>query len=214
MSGKENGVYIQKRTLIITICVALALNATSLFMGITIGRQQDKQQLPNDYNIPVSRQPQGEVASESDTLDQDLAYFEESKEREQPVPVDYLEDSTFQEEEAVADQQEVPPPTETAIAATETVDQPVVEAPKPPPGIPTSADLQPGFWLQVLAINDLTKAKSFESRLKAQNYQGALISEGPLFKVLIGPYAERTEATEARPKVNQTFSVEAWIRKL
>ena len=83
MSGKENGVYIQKRTLIITICVALALNATSLFMGITIGRQQDKQQLPNDYNIPVSRQPQGEVASESDTLDQDLAYFPGMKMRAQ-----------------------------------------------------------------------------------------------------------------------------------
>lgn len=202
MPVNSSQVSISRRNIIIAIVIFLALDVFAFFMGITVGRYGRKYQtapLPQ----PVQQSSQPVVNSE---LDSDLAIFEEkeTKERETPVEVDFLDEETLIGEEEPAEVQSEP----VAPAA-----EPIIEAPKLDPSIPDASQLTEGYWIQVLAIGELNSAQRFRKQLLSAGYKATIIAESDLYKVQVGPFEERPAAAEARQQLNQKFQVEGWIRK-
>lgn len=206
MPVNSHMVSISRRNMIIAIVVFLAMDVFAFFMGITVGRYGRKYQ----EQVPVQEVVQSPpVTVATSELDSDLAAFEEkdSKERETPVEVDFLDEETL-----VADQEEVAP--EPAVATPKVPTEAVPETePKTDPGVPDVSVLEEGFWIQVLAIGELNSAQRFKQRIVGGGYQAKIIAEDGLYKVQVGPYEERALANEARQQLNTRFDVEGWIRK-
>lgn len=206
MPVNAHQISISRRNLIIAIVVFLAMNVFVFFMGITVGRHGRKYQAPvTPPMTTTTTQP-----ATSSELDNDLAYFEErqSKERETPVEVDFLDEETLIADEEPEAEPEVPDAQpEPEVAEVE------VEQPKIDPGVPGPDALGSGFWIQVLAIGELNSAKRFERKLNNAGFTTALITESGLYKVQVGPFEERPDAATARQQINDQFQVEGWIRK-
>ena len=94
MPVNSNLVSISRRNIIIAIVVFLAMDVFAFFMGITVGRYGRKYQEPIPVQEVVQNPPMPATTSD---LDNDLAAFEEkdSKERETPVDVDFLDEETL-----------------------------------------------------------------------------------------------------------------------
>ena len=73
-----------------------------------------------------------------------------------------------------------------------------------------------GFWVQVLSTSSESEAKSRRARFAARGYQVSVSpvqsAKGPmLYRVRIGPYASREEASTAAGEIARKEKVSPWI---
>jgi DedD protein len=93
---------------------------------------------------------------------------------------------------------------------------PAGSAPAPTRRAAPAAPAQSGFWVQVLSTSSESEAKSRRVRLAAHGYQ---VSVSPvqsargsvLYRVRIGPYASREEASTAAVEIARRERVSPWI---
>ena len=73
-----------------------------------------------------------------------------------------------------------------------------------------------GFWIQVLSTTSESEAKSRRTRLAARGYRAAVSpvhgAKGPtLYRVRIGPYSSKEEASKASEAIVRKEKVRTWI---
>lgn len=78
-------------------------------------------------------------------------------------------------------------------------------SPPATPAAPTAPVARSGFGVQVGAVNTQAAADKLGSNLKAAGFTPYTVKEGALFKVRVGPYADRTAATKAAEKIRTTM---------
>lgn len=237
MSGKDEGVFVPRRIIIIVILVSLCVNVFFLMMGILIGKddvkwQADQKEQPQEQASQVA---QSNTAQES--LDKDLMLFDgdpvDEDTRRPPIPEEAVKHdgtappitSSSPETEPLTTAEPEPetkPETKPEPKRAEPAKQepPKVE-PKPEPVKTETAKVEPpktessksssGYWIQMMAIADQAKAKEFLQRAKNKGYNGTIISEKGLWKVRIGPYSERAAADKARDQANAALGVGGWV---
>lgn len=90
--------------------------------------------------------------------------------------------------------------------------------PSPTPGhpAPTRVAIRAGeFWVQVISVTTEREAKAVRERLRAHEFRAAILSaEGPkgtLYRVRVGPYATREEASAVAARLKVREKVEPWI---
>lgn len=86
------------------------------------------------------------------------------------------------------------PPLDTAIKPAPVPDKPVPVA-APPPVVPDA------YRVQIVAANSLEAADEMLDRAKKAGFKGLIVREGAFYKVRLGEYATRAEATAAAAKV-------------
>lgn len=207
MQGRDNGIYLSRRTVYITILVSLSLNAFFLLMGILIGKDDtkwDQEKTPPEEAQVTSPEPQN-----TDTLSDELALFTPEDDDKPPKPLDLkpLDPGT------------APPVTKPAQEKPEPAKKPTAAQPKEAPP-KTAANpqqnlgtLTKGYWVQVLASDDYNKANRFKGDLSKLGYPAVVISEKPYYKVLVGPHNAKDDAQRALQQINQRFKTKGWIRQ-
>ena len=204
MQGRDNGIYLSRRTVYITILVSLSLNAFFLLMGILIGKDDtkwDHEKAPKQEAKVTIPEPQA-----TDTLSNELALFNPENDDKPPTPLDLkpLDPGTTQASK--------PEPAEKT--ATEPPAKPKETQPdKPAATAQNLGSLSSGYWVQVLASDDYGKADSFKNNLNKLGYPAVVISEKPFFKVLVGPHNLKDDAQRALEQINQRFKTKGWIRQ-
>jgi TolA-binding protein len=95
--------------------------------------------------------------------------------------------------------------TPQALADTSTPT--ATQAPAPPASSAPSAPPAPrtGFGVQVGAVNTQAAADKLGKDLQAAGFTPYLVKEGSLYKVRVGPYADRAAATKAAEKIRTTM---------
>lgn len=210
--NRDSGIYLSKRTVYITILVSLCLNAFFLMMGILIGKDDSKwdQQKANKQPAPSIETP-----LEKDELDSELAIFQPEDEYQPPEPLDLSQTQA----------QKVEPEKPTTVAAKPDsgTKKPEQKAQKPTATTPPtekkptpspSRGLSPGYWVQVLAIDNPEKAESFKQKVARLGYPTTVVKEKQFYKVLVGPHSNRKDASTASTQINQRFKLKTWIRKI
>lgn len=107
--------------------------------------------------------------------------------------------------------QQRPAPAAKAAAApatgSETAPPPAAEAPPAP--------AESGLVVQVFSSKDLQQAERIVDRLRAAGYPALLapvdVRGESMYRVRVGPYAERAEAQEVADRVRRQFRLETWI---
>jgi cell division protein FtsN len=113
------------------------------------------------------------------------------------------------------------PPAETVKAAE---DHPVKEPAPPPvarvdsPAPPPPAASPAGGWVvQVTALRQRTEAASIASRLSGRGYKAFVLDPQPgstsLYRVRVGPFAQRTEAEETVKRLAREEQFNPWISR-
>ncbi len=233
MSGKDDGVFVPRRIIIIVILVSLCVNVFFLMMGILIGKDDLKWKAGQEDKPSEQATQVAENTTAQDNLSKDLSLFEgdlaDEDTRRPPIP-----------EEAVKRDGSAEPPTESAPVETEPLtpaaepeskpepkreepvkkDPPKTEAPKPEPAKveaskPEPAKAEPAkagsYWIQVMAIADQAKAKEFLQKAKSKGFAGTIANEKGLWKVRIGPYSDRPTADKAKDQANAALGVGGWV---
>ena len=97
------------------------------------------------------------------------------------------------------------PPTDTALrpAPAAVVPPPVVPAPVATPPAPPAAGppVPAAYRVQIVAANSQEAADEMLDRAKKAGFKGLIVKEGGFYKVRLGEYATRTEATAAAARV-------------
>lgn len=235
MSGKDDGVFVSRRIIIIVILVSLCVNVFFLMMGILIGKddlkwQAGQEDKPHEQTTQVS-----ENATTQDNLSKDLSLFEgdlaDEDTRRPPIPEEAVKhdgSSAIQTDSASEPVETEPltPPVEVESKPEPKREEPVkkdppkTEAPKPEPAKvekpkPEPPKVEPAkagtFWIQVMAIADQDKAKEFLQKAKNKGYGGTMINEKGLWKVRLGPYNDRPTADKAKDQANAALGVGGWV---
>lgn len=209
MNDRDTGIYLSRRTVYITIAVSLSLNAFFLMMGILIGKddtQWEGAAIEKDP-VPVIQKPE----EKKEGIDSELALFDEEDESKPPEPLDLAKAGPPKEEvtptSQAPTQQEPEQPSEPEKATQ-------AAPPKETQTKPKATPLATGYWVQVLAIEDESRAQSLQQKISAQGYPSRVLHESPYYKVLVGPHSERRDAERAMQQINQRFNSKGWIRKI
>jgi len=93
---------------------------------------------------------------------------------------------------------------------------PAAAAPAPAKRGSAAGPAQSGFWVQVLSTTSESEAKSRRARLAARGYRTSVSpvhgARGPmLYRVRVGPYASREEASKAAEDLVRREKVSTWI---
>lgn len=215
MSHRDTGIYLSKRTVYITIAVSLGLNAFFLMMGILIGKDDskwDQQQIVENQIPKVQSEP-----GKKDNLDSELAHFQPVDESKPPKPLD-LNAAKPQVTSQPPPVKTTPPAEKPKTTTVETPSKTVPKETKPAPTKPavskSAKELASGYWVQVLATDNASKANQFKNQVNKLGYPATIIKESPYFKVLVGPHANANDAKRAKDQINQRFKSDAWIREI
>lgn len=116
---------------------------------------------------------------------------------------------------AVAPPASAPAATPSALPAPDTVVRPTVAAatapvapvvdtarrPVPPAAAPVAAPVPDTYRVQIVAANSQEAADEMLDRAKKAGFKGVIVKDGGYFKVRLGEYATRAEATAGAAKV-------------
>jgi hypothetical protein len=92
---------------------------------------------------------------------------------------------------------------------------PVDSPPRPPPA-PPAAEVPPqrtGFGVQVGAVNTQAAADRLSSSLKTAGFTPYTVKERALYKVRVGPYADRASALEAAEQIRRKLGHSPFVVK-
>jgi len=205
MQGRDNGIYLSRRTVYITILVSLSLNAFFLLMGILIGKDDTKwgqEKAPEQEALVTTPEPKT-----SDTLSDELALFNPEDDDRPPNPLDLKpldpDPTTKPKPKTTTEEKTATPPAKPSP-------KPAV---KPQPTSQNIGELTTGYWVQVLASDDYAKADHFKGNLTKLGYPAVVISEKPYYKVVVGPHRLKDDAKRALEQINQRFKTKGWIRQ-
>jgi cell division septation protein DedD len=99
------------------------------------------------------------------------------------------------------------PQASTPLPAPDTVVRPVVATPAPatPPATPSitapAASVPDAYRVQIVAANSQEAADEMLDRARKAGFKGLIVREGAYYKVRLGSYATRAEATSAAAQV-------------
>ena len=85
-------------------------------------------------------------------------------------------------------------------------------APNPPPQAPPPR----GYWLQLGAFSARDSAEQLQRRAAELAWlapQLRLAEDGPVLRVLAGPYAQRAEASRAADQVRESLNITPWVHE-
>ncbi len=195
MSAEEDVIKIPKRLLFIAIIICLCINIFSVLMGILIGKG-DLQ-----WERRTAEPTQDAQTVSEDPLDREMALFDEPE----PARDERVDLSGYDTTPAPAERRAATPPP-----------KPAETNPTPRPTSPTAAPSQsgPAYWVQIAALKDSGKAKAFQRRITEKGYGAQVRSEGAFYKIMVGPYVNRAEASRAKTKLDREFKAKGWVREL
>jgi DedD protein len=103
-------------------------------------------------------------------------------------------------------------PAHSAPAAHPT---PAAAAPAKPPAEKPSA-ARSGYFVQIVSTSSKNEANRWKEKLVAKKYRTAAVSsvdskKGTLWRVRVGPYADKDLAKKAAAKITAEFNQKAWV---
>lgn len=107
------------------------------------------------------------------------------------------------------------PQAAKGIAAAPTKSQQAA-APRSAPAAESAAATAPagtGWVIQVSAVKVQSQAEALRKRLDAKGYPVRVAEEGGYFKVLVGPYAKKSEAQAVEAKLKRERGLDTWIKR-
>lgn len=221
MNRERDGIFLPRRMVFLLIAGFVCINVFFLLMGILIGKDDLKWNEKLENPALASNQPLIDGNLNRSPIEEELSVFDDEPGLD---PGDY----TNQEPDVLNDKNmdlltetvETPPPVKTAAAEQKKPEpaQPIAR-PKPKPKNQSNAvakqsnDLAGGFWIQILAGSEKGKVEEFRQKVSGRGYGTALIAEGGMFKVQVGPYRNRGDADQAAAKLKRVFGVSTWVRE-
>src|SRR5689334_16159510 len=198
-------IQLTKKQLVFLFMASVVLAAVVFLLGVSLGRR-----------LPTSTQSAGPVAPAADeTVPAEMP----------PATILTADDKKYATElqgsGVVPPATPVPPPAAPPAAAApargETAPAPQAAAPAPAPATPKPAETAPtraaapaatpaakpaeaiqnGWYVQVNAFRSRANAESEVSRLKAKGHTAFVAPGGSLFRVRVGPFADRAQADAA-----------------
>lgn len=81
----------------------------------------------------------------------------------------------------------------------------------PPPATSPRRSVNEGVMIQVFASKDRAAADTIRRRLRSKGYTALLVPDRGTYKVRVGPYADREEATRAASVLREQEKLTTWI---
>jgi cell division protein FtsN len=145
-------------------------------------------------------------------------------------PLAPQEAPVFEDREAGVGAEQAPSRTEIAGETSRT---PAAPSPKAPPKTPprraaaekeetspaaaAAAKTASGYYVQILSTTSKSEATRWKERLSAKKYRPALSavdsSKGKMYRVRLGPYADKEQAKKLAAKISAEFHREAWVAR-
>ena len=202
------------RQVLVAFVILLVCVLAAFFAGVWVGRGS-----PAAADAP---QQAAAAPTASAQQPQELAFFHEgegSTAGERPDLQELADkprqDTTLAEDLGVQDAPKAgatAPPAPGGEPEGEPVPSAAAASPPPapsaaaPPAAPAGA-----LFIQVLSSRDELQARRLETRMRAAGFKAFLSPAGAMYRVRIGPFAERAAAETAAAKARRDFRVDTWI---
>ncbi len=106
----------------------------------------------------------------------------------------------------------------TSPAHPETAGHPTAATSATAPPAPAKAEAagKGGYFVQIVSTSSKSEANRWKEKLAAKKYRTAAVSsveskKGTLWRVRVGPYAEKDQAKKAAAKITAEFNQKAWV---
>jgi len=189
---------LETRHLVLIVLLVVVLCVASFMFGRWVERQSVGPTI-SMTGMPGSSGRNGDAnVEEMGDVSKDLTFFD-TLEGNQPAPL-----------KPQPGAQAAPP--RARQPATQTVRQPV-EAPSTTSQPPASGrrSVNEAVMIQVFASKDRAAADQIRRRLRAKGYTALLMPDHGTYKVRVGPYADREEATRAASVLREQEKLTTWI---
>ena len=209
------------KQLVFLFMASVVLAVAIFLLGISVGRGVGTPATETAADAPAAVPPlPAEMPPATQTSPADLSYH------------DKLQDQTAPKAQT-APPDEPAKPSATKPAPTDTTSVPVKPPPAPPaaspapqtaaarPAAPPAAAPAPstakptaggGWFVQVAAFKSRENADRQVAQLKAKGYTAIVQADpGSLFRVRIGPFQERTEATQTAERLQREDNIRASV---
>jgi hypothetical protein len=128
-----------------------------------------------------------------------------------PAPV--VAESFEDREAGVSEESAAGPPSRTELASGSATAAP---SPKSPAKVESAPPAKaPAFYVQVLSTHSKSEAVRWKERLAGKKYRAAVSavdsSKGRMYRVRVGPYADRDQAKKAAAKISAEEKHAAWV---
>jgi cell division septation protein DedD len=206
------------KQLVFLFMASVVLAVAIFLLGISVGRGVGGPAADAAADAPAAIAPApAEMPPATKTTPDDLSYH------------DKLQDQTAPKAQA-APADDTAKPGAAPAAATDTTSVPVTPQPArstaaragpPPPPTPSTAKpttpargqvTGAGWFVQVAAFKSRENADKQVSQLKAKGYSAVVLADpGSLFRVRIGPFQERSEATLTAERLQREDNIRASV---
>lgn len=89
------------------------------------------------------------------------------------------------------------------------------KSPSPPPKPSTAVAATGEFWVQVTSVRSEREARARRDKLIRRGYRARILpgegSQGKLYRVRVGPYSSRDEASRASERLSREEKIKTWI---
>ena len=195
MVSNQDGVFVPRRVIFTMIFVSICINIFFLLLGILIGKDDLKWLKQGETPAELNETTAMEAAPEND-LGMELSVFEGETEKDRPDPVDV----------SYLDERQEPAPPEEKPVATPT------ERPKDPPLTSSPKAVESGgYWVQILAVKDRSKARRRAQEAERKGYGHSIVEENGYFKVRLGPFPDRETALRKKAEIDKELKVDGWV---
>jgi cell division septation protein DedD len=208
---------------LLALLVVLGALGLSFFLGARAGfsRAERKPDSGEAAHGTVSPAPAAEPPASSVTAgpSPSPAPGKASASAAAPASAGPIVTQTFEDREAGIPEETAPRSTELKPSGarpsrTEIVGSPAPSREEPKPEA-KSAQKPAGFYVQVLSTSSKAEASRWKERLAGKKYKASVSSveskKGKLFRVRVGPYADKEQAKKVAAKISSEDKRQAWV---
>jgi cell division septation protein DedD len=192
VDGPQQEFQLETRHLVLLIALVLVLCVASFMLGRWVERQSLGPAIAG--SAAGGKSGDAEVADMGD-VSKDLTFFD-TLEGNKPAP---LEPPTSSRRSTT--------PVKPRTAATARTGADTAS----PPSVNPRRSVNEGVMIQVFASKDRAAADAIRRRLRSKGYTALLVPDRGTYKVRVGPYADREEATRAADILREQEKLTTWI---